>query len=207
MRPTAWMRWSDDALVEEFRRARQEAYLALARGDRACALERLNATRRPTRHARLRRCARLVEVFRGRLSALERIDFFGSAGRDRVVSLMAHLEERARRRVKRRRAPRQRPATDVTSYTRTPVGDPPPSRRGPHELGVADQALRRSRRAIRVRRRPGLAARSNAMPVRHVRRRVHSPGRTLHVRDAVRAPSASRIRLWPALPRSSTTST
>ena len=38
-------------------------------------------------------------VFRERLSALEHIDFFGSAGRDRVASLLAQLEERARRRV------------------------------------------------------------------------------------------------------------
>ena len=86
--------FADDALVEEFRRARQEAYGALAK-EMERVISRINATRRP-RGTRAPAVPRLVEVFRGRLSALERIDFFGSAGRDRVVSLMAHLEERAR---------------------------------------------------------------------------------------------------------------
>ena len=75
--------WSDDALVEEFRRARQDAYGSLAR-DIERLLGRLEATRRP-RGARAPAVRRLVEVFRERLSAIERVDFFGSAGRDRVV--------------------------------------------------------------------------------------------------------------------------
>ncbi len=108
--------FSDDALVDEFRRARQEAYGALA-GEIERVLARANATRRP-RGTRAPAVSRLVEAFRGRLSALGRIDFFGSAGRDRAAALVAQLEERAR--------PPQRAAgpatavgaTDITSYTR-----------------------------------------------------------------------------------------
>ena len=85
--------WSDDALVEEFRRARQEAYATLARGIEQV-LGRLAATRRP-RGTRAPALRRLVEVFRERLSAIERIDFFGSAGRDRVATVLQQLEERA----------------------------------------------------------------------------------------------------------------
>ncbi len=86
--------FSDDALIDEFRRARQEAYGALA-GEIERVLSRVNATRRP-RGTRAPAVGRLLEVFRGRLAALEHIDFFGSAGRDRVASLVAQLEDRAR---------------------------------------------------------------------------------------------------------------
>ena len=86
--------FSDDALVEEFRRARQEAYGALA-GEIERVLARVNATRRP-RGTRAPAVPRLVEAFRGRLSALERIDFFGSPGRDRAASLVAQLHDKAR---------------------------------------------------------------------------------------------------------------
>ena len=86
--------FSDDALVDEFRRARQDAYGALAHEIEAV-LARVNAKRRP-RGTRAPAVSRLVEGFRERLSALERIDFFGSAGRDRAASLVAQLEETAR---------------------------------------------------------------------------------------------------------------
>jgi hypothetical protein len=86
--------WSADALVEEFRRARQEAYGALAQ-EIERVLSRVNATRR-RRGTRAPAVHRFAEAFRGRLSALERIDFFGSAGRDRVVTLLAQLEDRIR---------------------------------------------------------------------------------------------------------------
>ena len=107
--------WSDDALVEEFRSARQEAYGALAR-EIERVLSRINATRRP-RGTRAPAAGRLLEVFRARLSALEHIDFFGSAGRDRVVSLVARLEDRAR---DVPRVPGTAPSTgaaDVAAYT------------------------------------------------------------------------------------------
>lgn len=85
--------WSDDALVEEFRRLRQEAYATLAR-EVERVLGRLAARRRP-RGTRAPAVRRLVEVFRERLTAIERVDFFGSAGRDRVTTLLKQLEERA----------------------------------------------------------------------------------------------------------------
>jgi len=83
--------WSDDALVEEFRRSRQEAYADLAR-DAERALKRLSAGRRPhgTRAPAVRR---LLEIFRERLTSIESIDFFGSAGRDRVIALVQQLED------------------------------------------------------------------------------------------------------------------
>ncbi|HET7218618.1 MAG TPA: chromate resistance protein ChrB domain-containing protein [Vicinamibacterales bacterium] len=82
--------WSDDALIEEFRRARQEAYAALAR-DAEEALKRAGRRRRP-RGQRSPAVRRLLEIFRERLSAIEAIDFFGSAGRDRVIALLEQLE-------------------------------------------------------------------------------------------------------------------
>jgi hypothetical protein len=85
--------WSDDALVEEFRRARQDAYTTLAR-EIERVQKRLVATRRP-RGTRAPAVRRLVDVFRERLSAIERIDFFGSAGRDRVRTLLQQLDDKA----------------------------------------------------------------------------------------------------------------
>jgi hypothetical protein len=85
---------SDDALVEEFRRARQQTYGTLA-GEIERMLARVTETRRP-RGNRNAAFPRLVEAFRGRLAAIERIDFFGSAGRDRVAALLAQLDARIR---------------------------------------------------------------------------------------------------------------
>jgi len=84
--------WSDDALVEEFRHARQAAYAGLARD-----VERVAgrpASRRSSRARRDPPARRLLEGFRQRLAAIERIDFFGSAGRDRVVAVLGELEQR-----------------------------------------------------------------------------------------------------------------
>jgi hypothetical protein len=82
--------WSDDGLIEEFRRSRQEAYAVLAR-DIEKVLKRATGSRRPsgTRAPAIRR---LLEVFRNRLTGIEHIDFFGSAGRNRVATLFARLE-------------------------------------------------------------------------------------------------------------------
>jgi hypothetical protein len=85
--------WSDDALVDEFRRVRQESYDELAQ-DVEQALTRASSGRRP-RGTRAPAWRRLTEIFRERLVALERIDFFGSAGRDRVLTLVRQLDERA----------------------------------------------------------------------------------------------------------------
>jgi hypothetical protein len=83
--------WSDDELVEEFRRTGQEAYARLAREiekvlKRATAPPRTRGTRAPA-------ARRLLDVFRQRLAAIEGTDFFGSAGRDRVTTLLRQLEE------------------------------------------------------------------------------------------------------------------
>jgi hypothetical protein len=77
---------AESALVEEFRRHRQSAYTELA-----AELQRVRAKsdgRRAQSH--LRELSR----YRERFQAIERIDFFGSAGRDRVASLLAGLESK-----------------------------------------------------------------------------------------------------------------
>lgn len=87
--------WSDDALVEEFRRSRQEAYGELAR-DVEQALPRL-ISRRARGRARAPAARRLLDRFRQRFAAVESVDFFGSAGRDRVVTLLEQFAERVSR--------------------------------------------------------------------------------------------------------------
>jgi hypothetical protein len=84
--------WSDDALVEEFRRARQGTYDELARNvDQA--LKRAGSARR-AKGARAPALGRQLDMFRERLAAAEKIDYFGSAGRDRVLTMLRQLEER-----------------------------------------------------------------------------------------------------------------
>jgi hypothetical protein len=86
--------WSDDALVEEFRRSRQESYGGLA-DEIAQLLDRLTSPpRRKRGPARAPASRRLMDGFRQRLTAIEAIDFFGSAGRDRVVTLLEQVEQR-----------------------------------------------------------------------------------------------------------------
>jgi hypothetical protein len=106
--------WSDAALVEEFRRARQEAYATLAR-EIERVLGRLEATRRP-RGTRAPAVRRLVEVFRERLSAVEHVDFFGSAGRDRVATLLQRLEEKASDSRRPAERPRIAGSADAQNY-------------------------------------------------------------------------------------------
>ena len=101
--------WSDDALVEEFRRAAQETYAALAR-DIEQVLKRASTARRP-RGTRAPAIRRLLGVFRERIAAIEGVDFFGSAGRDRVTSLLKRLEEHSSGRRER---------STVNSATSTP---------------------------------------------------------------------------------------
>jgi hypothetical protein len=84
--------WSDDALVEEFRSARQETYHGLAREVEEV-LKRASGPRRP-RGTRAPAIRRRLQVLRERLVAAEKIDFFGSAGRDRVLTLLRELEVR-----------------------------------------------------------------------------------------------------------------
>ncbi len=84
--------WAHDALVEEFRRTREETYAELAR-EAERILQGLTAGRRSTKRTPSRRDAQQLTE---RLSAAEQIDFFGSAGRDRVVELLRRIEERGR---------------------------------------------------------------------------------------------------------------
>jgi hypothetical protein len=107
--------WSDDALVDEFRRVRQEAYGTLAR-EIERALGRHAAARRP-RGTRAPAIRRLVEVFAERLSAIEHIDFFGSAGRDRVTTLLRQLQDKASDRRRQAEHPRTAAGADVQTYT------------------------------------------------------------------------------------------
>jgi hypothetical protein len=96
---------AETALVEEFRRSRQAAYTELA-----AELQRVgpkSGSRRAQSH--LRDIAR----YRQRFQALERIDFFGSAGHDRVASLLASIES-TRARVEDARP--SAPGSDVAQY-------------------------------------------------------------------------------------------
>jgi hypothetical protein len=85
--------WADDALVDEFRRSRQDAYSALAQAAET-ALKRVSGMQR-RRGTRAPAVRRLLDILRERLTAIESIDFFGSAGRDRVTILLGQLEARA----------------------------------------------------------------------------------------------------------------
>ena len=106
--------WSDDTLVEEFRRSRQDAYAALAK-DIARALQRIGG-KRPSRGGRAPSVNRILEGFRQRLAAIERIDFFGSAGRDRVAQLVGEFEKRVSDRADRREAGTAPPPTKAENY-------------------------------------------------------------------------------------------
>ena len=80
-------KWSNDALVDEFRRTREEAYNALAlEAERVVRSGTARAKRSP---APTRRAVRRL---RERFAAIERVDFFGSGGRDRVVALLEAIE-------------------------------------------------------------------------------------------------------------------
>jgi len=106
--------WSDDELIEGFRRSRQEAYEALAR-DIEKVLKRATSNRRPsgTRAPAIRR---LLDVFQERLTGIESIDFFGSAGRDLVATLLMRLEEHTSGRRVPARAPQSTGPTDAETF-------------------------------------------------------------------------------------------
>jgi hypothetical protein len=106
--------WSHDALVEEFRRSRQDAYSALAR-DVDKVLKHTRSARRP-RGTRAPAIRRLLDVFRQRLTAIESVDFFGSAGRDRVTALLKQLEERASARDRPAVSSKPSTSSDAATY-------------------------------------------------------------------------------------------
>lgn len=76
---------AEAALIEHFRELRQQAYTELA--GELQRLQRAGASR-PASPGQRRDLAR----FRERFVSIERIDFFGSAGRDRIVTLLGELE-------------------------------------------------------------------------------------------------------------------
>ena len=79
---------AEAALIEQFRHVRQQAYAELA--------SELQRIQRP-RSSRRRPAGRRGDLarYRERFAAIERVDFFGSAGRDRVMTLLAELEATA----------------------------------------------------------------------------------------------------------------
>jgi len=82
--------WSDEALVQEFKRARETSYKEFGRD-----LERARARLRSAgrRSARTRAAQRVVDSFRQRLDAIAQIDFFDAPGRDRAATMLSDLEE------------------------------------------------------------------------------------------------------------------
>jgi hypothetical protein len=83
---------SDDALVEAFRGPRERDYATMAR-DVERSLRQLRGSRRRS-GARADVDAGLQQL-RQRLAEVERLDFFGAAGRDQVVALLHQLASTA----------------------------------------------------------------------------------------------------------------
>lgn len=81
--------WAHDALVEQFQRARAEAYRELGK-ELDAARQRMTKRSRRERPAA---AAAAVAQFRQRLAAIERMDFFGSAGRDAVRTQLEKYEQ------------------------------------------------------------------------------------------------------------------
>jgi len=77
---------ADAGLIEEFRRSRQSAYAELA-----AELQRLKRTASSRSRKKAGGRDQLAR-YRQRLAAIEKIDFFGSAGRDRVMALLESAE-------------------------------------------------------------------------------------------------------------------
>jgi len=128
--------WSDDEVIEEFRRSRQAAYIELAR-EVEQALERRSGTRRPAGAPAA--AQRLLDGYRQRLTAIERADYFAAAGRDRVLLAITQLEERM--------------AATTSSKTGSPTA------------GVATRAAYQSRLWV-TRPRPGIDRMSSAWLIR-----------------------------------------
>ncbi len=104
--------WSEDGLVEEFRRAAGKAYAALRKELDALQRQLTGKSRRrvPVAPAARRR----VEQARHRLAAVRATDFFGAPGRAGVESLMADVESRLA--VTPARSLATRPAETTASY-------------------------------------------------------------------------------------------
>lgn len=86
--------WSEDELVNEFRRVAQDAYAELVAEIEPLLRPSQSAGKRTRKPRRTRETApqRLLDGLRQRLAAIEAVDFFGSAGHDRVATLLQQLE-------------------------------------------------------------------------------------------------------------------
>jgi hypothetical protein len=100
---------AETALVEQFRHVRQQAYTELA-----SELQRLQRGRATEQGPSGRR--RDLVRYRERFAAIERVDFFGSAGRDRVVTLLNDLEASASSTAKGKGRPGTGGPTDGSHY-------------------------------------------------------------------------------------------
>lgn len=100
---------AETALIDQFRQVRQQAYTELA-GE----LQRIQRAG-PSRRDPSGRRRDLVR-YRERLAAIERVDFFGSAGRDRVVTLLGELEAAAPPGAKEKGRPPAGGPTDTGQY-------------------------------------------------------------------------------------------
>lgn len=100
---------AETALIEQFRHVRQQAYTELA-----SELQRIQRARAPERGPSGRR--RDLARYRERFAAIERVDFFGSAGRDRVVTLLNDLEAAASSTDKGKDRPPRRDPADGAQY-------------------------------------------------------------------------------------------
>jgi hypothetical protein len=80
---------TDAALVDTFRKAAQAAYVELTAD-----LQRAIRTDTRPAAARGRSARQTTERLKERMAAIERLDFFGAPGRERVVSLLAGLGRR-----------------------------------------------------------------------------------------------------------------
>jgi hypothetical protein len=81
---------SDDEIIREFRRSREESYRKLAQ-EIERALRRGSKSRSPRRRPSASSRRRVGELER-RLTDIEAVDFFGGSGRERVVSLLNRLK-------------------------------------------------------------------------------------------------------------------
>jgi hypothetical protein len=81
--------WTDERIVEEFRRTTQSAYARLAQDLEGTLAQPARSTRPGAQPGRRR-----LDRFLARAADIERLDFFGSAGRDRVRALVADVRER-----------------------------------------------------------------------------------------------------------------
>jgi hypothetical protein len=100
--------WTDDAIVNEFLKSREQAYNELAAEAEAW-LQRLHSKRTRRKSAP---SPRALQQLHERLSTIERTDFFGSAGRDRVASLLTQIDNRLRG----RSGPGETGGAQVTAY-------------------------------------------------------------------------------------------